>query len=561
MLDMQGVSAHARAHRLAAACACVAALALLGPAAASAAVTCEYNSGAEVLSINLGAANDGAIISVNGSEIRVNATVGPLTCANGPATTANTEFVSVGGSGGATSTFVSLIEPAKLSSAGVGVLLAAGDSLLLNGSAAADHFVIGNGGVDSDGDGDKDISFIAKPSAIQAGGGTGEDTISAQGGNGTGAALTGSFAEFAGDTENDTLDGGEGGDVLKGGDGGDLVRGHGGDDRLIPDFLGNGDDTVDGGPGSDTFGLEFVAPNPLSLDLGKATPQVTGYGKDTVTAVENAEGSEFADALVGDAGPNQLSGGSGDDLIEGKGGADMLSGDSGTDTLSYADAPSGVVANLQTGSASGGDGTDTLSQLENLIGSAFADALTASNADNAILAGGGADTVQALGGQDLVLVRDGLADNASCGDGIDRAVSDRRSLDTVQADCEVVDALPDPAGPPAIAPDTTLKLVLSGARKQRLVEQRAVLVRLRCPLEACTTVSKAAGRLAKVKPVKKRLAAGRAKALKLHLKRAQVEAIEAALAAGRKPKLKVTVRATDAAGNPAKGVLVVTAKR
>jgi hypothetical protein len=533
------------------------------PAGASADTTCSYESGAEVLAVNFGAPNDSAIFNVNGTEIRVNQSTGPVTCANGPATFANTEFISVGGSAGATSTTVSIPDVTKFAGF-VGFLLGAGDTLFFGGSlSAANHFVIGNGGVDGDGDGDKDINFIAKPGEITAFGGSAEDTISAQGSAGTGAALTGSFLKLSGGLGNDTLDGGEAGDLIEGGDGNDVLHGHGGNDRLVGDALVNGDDTIEGGAGLDRYGLFSGVLNPLTLDLGKATPQVTGYGKDTLAGVENAEGTGADDVLIGDAGPNELLGLPGNDFIEGKGGDDVLDASIGTDSLSYANAPVGVAVNLGAGTASGGDGTDTLTEFENLVGSRFADTLTGSAAANTITAGAGADVVQALGGADLVDVRDGVADNASCGSELDKAVSDRRSLDTVQSDCEVVDALPEPGGNAGQGGNATgdkLDFRLSGKRTQRLVEQKAVIVRLRCPAEACTATVKAAGKVAKVKNVTKKIPAGPVKTLKLHLKRKQRDAIEERLLAGKKPKLKVTAIATDAAGNRVRRTLTVTAK-
>jgi Ca2+-binding RTX toxin-like protein len=534
------------------------------PVSASADTTCSYESGAEELSVNFGAPNDSAIFSVNGTEIRVNQAAGPVTCANGPATLANTEFVSIGGSAGATSTSVSIHDVTAFAGASVGFLLAAGDSLSIFGSLSApSHFVIGNGGVDSDGDGDRDIDYsLAKPEEIAAFGGNVDDTISAQGSAGTGAALTGSFVKLSGGSGNDTLDGGEAGDLIEGVNGDDVLRGHGGNDRLIPDFLVNGDDTIDGGGGTDWFELPFNVSNPLTLDLSKTTPQETGYGMDTISGTENARGTDAGDTLIGDASPNELQGGGGNDMVEGRGGNDVLDGSVGTDTISYANASAGVAVNLGAGTASGGDGTDTLTGFENLVGSPFADTLTGSAAANAITAGAGADVVQALGGADLVNVRDGVADNASCGSEIDKAISDRRSLDTVQADCEVVDALPEPVGPvpPNKGSPDELDFRLGGKRTQRLVEQKAVVVRLRCPQVACTVAVKAAGKIAKVKKVIKKIPAGPARTLKLHLKRKQLDAIEERLRAGKKPKVKVTAIATDAVGNRALRKLTVTAK-
>ena len=64
-------------------------------------------------------------------------------------------------------------------------------------------------------------------------------------------------------------------------------------------------------------------------------------------------------------------------------------GEAGTDTAFYSDATSGVTVNLATTTAqnTGGGGTDTLSGIENLYGSGFADTLTGNSGDNAIWGG------------------------------------------------------------------------------------------------------------------------------------------------------------------------------
>ena len=55
----------------------------------------------------------------------------------------------------------------------------------------------------------------------------------------------------------------------------------------------------------------------------------------------------------------------------------------GTDTASYVGAVAGVTVALATAAAqnTGGDGTDTLSSIENLIGSSFADTLSGTSGD------------------------------------------------------------------------------------------------------------------------------------------------------------------------------------
>ena len=95
------------------------------------------------------------------------------------------------------------------------------------------------------------------------------------------------------------------------------------------------------------------------------------------------------DILNGDAGDDTLNGGGNNDTLNGgenndtligQDGNDTLSGGSGTDTASYVGAAGGVTVALGTTTAQNtvGDGTDTLSSIENLIGSNFADTLSGS---------------------------------------------------------------------------------------------------------------------------------------------------------------------------------------
>ena len=153
----------------------------------------------------------------------------------------------------------------------------------------------------------------------------------------------------------------------------------------------------------------------MTVDLGQAGPQPTGSGTDTLSEIEAVQGTVFADTLRGDNGANLLDGSPGDDTLEGRGGPDTLQGHNGVDTASYETAPTGVTASLTTGVASGGAGNDTFHEVENLIGSPFADLLGGNLETNAI---------RGLGGDDAIDVRDNRADSADCGPDLDTATAD-----------------------------------------------------------------------------------------------------------------------------------------
>ena len=81
-------------------------------------------------------------------------------------------------------------------------------------------------------------------------------------------------------------------------------------------------------------------------------------------------------------------------------GNDTISGGGEVDTASYEYAPSAVTVNLALGTASGGDGNDTLIAIENLTGGAGDDVLTGAAGGNQIAGGGGDDVISGLAGDD-----------------------------------------------------------------------------------------------------------------------------------------------------------------
>lgn len=112
-------------------------------------------------------------------------------------------------------------------------------------------------------------------------------------------------------------------------------------------------------------------------------------------------GTAGDDTLTGTPGPDVVCGLGGDDRLQGQAGDDALIGGAGADAVSYADAGSGIVADLETSSASG-QGSDLLSQVENLVGSPYADQLVGGRGSNVLNGGAGADDLVALGGRDTL---------------------------------------------------------------------------------------------------------------------------------------------------------------
>ena len=115
-------------------------------------------------------------------------------------------------------------------------------------------------------------------------------------------------------------------------------------------------------------------------------------------------GGNFADVLSGGGGNDRLYGNGGNDLLVGGPGNDSFIGSSGTDAVSYQAALAGVTVSLllTTPQNTLGAGVDTLTGVEKLVGSAFADTLTAGAAGSTLNGGPGADVLIGGPGSDIL---------------------------------------------------------------------------------------------------------------------------------------------------------------
>jgi Ca2+-binding RTX toxin-like protein len=203
-----------------------------------------------------------------------------------------------------------------------------------------------------------------------------------------------------GDGSTETLAGDGLRDVMFGLGGNDTLSGGGGDDTLTG---GTGNDRLNGGSGLDT--VSYVAAlGAVQVDLTLTSAQNAGAGADTLISIEGIVGSDFNDTLKGNARANDIVGGDGDDVIVGLGGNDTLNGGAGNDSVSYASAASAVRVNLGVSSAqnTGGAGSDTLTDVESVIGSAFNDVLTGNGLNNYLNGRDRADRLYGAGGADTL---------------------------------------------------------------------------------------------------------------------------------------------------------------
>jgi len=279
-------------------------------------------------------------------------------------------------------------------------------------------------------------------------------------------ASTASGGDAAGDTFNsiENLSGSGYADTLTGNAAANVLTGLAGNDLLDG---GAGNDTLVGGLGDDTYTVDATGDIVTELadegtDLVKASVTYTVSANVenltlTGSAALNGTGNALANAITGNSGNNvlaglagadQLTGGDGidtatyvasaaavkvsltsgvatggdaegdvlsgienltgsnhDDELEGDAGTNVLAGGSGTDLVTYRNAASGVTVNLATttAQATGGGGSDTLSAIENLEGSAFADVLTGSSAANTLRGLAGDDTLNGAAGADTLI--------------------------------------------------------------------------------------------------------------------------------------------------------------
>lgn len=244
------------------------------------------------------------------------------------------------------------------------------------------------------------------------------------------------MATYTGTSGNNTLTGGNAADDIYGLDGNDSLTGGGGSDAI---YGGNGNDTLIGGTGNSDSLYGGSGTDVASYAASTAAVNVnlsTGLGSgghaagDVLFEIEHLLGSTYNDTLTGDSGDNNLNGGSGNDVLAGGGGNDTLIGGSGIDTGDYSASGAGVTVDLATGTGSGGDADgDVLSQIENLLGSTYADLLTGDGNANTLTGGAGNDSLYGGAGNDSLYGGDGN-DLMQGGSGSDR-IDAGAGIDTV----------------------------------------------------------------------------------------------------------------------------------
>ena len=211
-----------------------------------------------------------------------------------------------------------------------------------------------------------------------------------------------------GSAYNDTLVGDDMRNRLSGDDGDDMLEG------------GGGADLLDGGTGMDSI-VYWNSNEAVSVNLSNGIMTGGHAAGDVIINVENVEGSDFDDKLIGDSGANRLEGGTGndvlqggngndelignegDDMLEGDEGIDLLDGGPGVDTVSFPSAKKGLHVNLQANKRYEFDYMDkneTIINIENVIGSGFSDLIAGDDNANELYGREGNDRLYGEAGDD-----------------------------------------------------------------------------------------------------------------------------------------------------------------
>ncbi len=425
--------------------------------------------------------------------------------------------------------------------AGVDAAVYRFDDLALSAGVSFDASTLSSGVTTTLGDGRGGTdTLISIEYVVLRGSGFGDTLTGSTGGD----QLVGGFGNDSmfGHAGVDLLQGNEGDDSLFGGGGGDQLFGDAGNDQLRgdpgSDFIvggagndyitgGDGNDTIDGGDGAEDWADYLYTTQSTGIVAILATGVVTGGGgTDLLRGIENVNGTDLADRIVGDSGFNMIfgnggndtiesgngndrwlyggdgndsmiggagnqafGGGTGNDLIRGGNGGDYMRGEAGNDTLDgggnttdsyfrdlagYNDytAAGPVLVDLALGTAVMGSETDTLLNMQGAIGTdVFSDTLRGGAAGEYFAGRGGDDLLEGRGGDDIL---EGQAGNDTLNGGAHGSDGDYADY-TNSSDAVTASLLTGQGGSAANGTDVFIGLenLIGGAYGDRLTGNNA----------------------------------------------------------------------------------------
>ncbi|MBO9501384.1 M57 family metalloprotease, partial [Brevundimonas sp. A19_0] len=226
-----------------------------------------------------------------------------------------------------------------------------------------------------------------------------------------------------GGSGNDQMRGNSGNNSLRGNAGNDQIDGGLGEDTVV--FSGNRSQytitwngqigTVVGPDGTDTitnveylqFADQTIAATPSGglVVAGDITDEIIN-GSGLADAIAGLGGNDTVNGLAGNDtldggyGNDTLNGGDGNDVLIGGLGNDTLNGGAGHDIADYTTATGAIVLNGT--SVSGAAGNDTLSGIEEVIGSTQGDVMTGTSGNDVLRGNGGADQIDGGAGDDFL---------------------------------------------------------------------------------------------------------------------------------------------------------------
>ena len=147
-------------------------------------------------------------------------------------------------------------------------------------------------------------------------------------------------------------------------------------------------------------------------------------GSSGTTAWNNELTTSATDPTTSWDSGSVINGTSGDDQLVATDKTETINGYDGTDQISYLNSPSGVTVKLWDGTGSGGHAQgDTLTSIENALGSNYKDNFEGTAGNNSLYGKGGDDDLLGRGGTDVLKGGDGL-DRLYGGDGGDSIYGD-----------------------------------------------------------------------------------------------------------------------------------------
>ncbi|HEY2406725.1 MAG TPA: calcium-binding protein [Polyangiaceae bacterium] len=356
---------------------------------------------------------------------------------------------------------------------GINIDLGSGtDTFSIRGTSGTDKWTAGSAGgnlyMEISGDTVADVKVIAAD-VVNVSLSSGDDTFSGRGGAFTATHLAGSTLTTLGVAASAmTINGGDGNDTLTGGSANDVINGGNGNDVFKTGPTADGDDTYNGGAGTDKMDYSSrSAVITVVMDGSTPSGDLTATEADTVGAdVEDLVGGTGNDVLTGNTLANHIQGGDGDDLISGgpagtcttdldlldgengndtfdQGAApdcgDTLTGGAGTDTVDYQGRSAALTITIDGAVNDGesGEKDNVKTDVEIVLGGSGNDSITGSANADELHGGPGNDTIFGAAGDDLLIgdsgndTLNGEAGNDTFDEGLTDAaytVSDEKGL-------------------------------------------------------------------------------------------------------------------------------------